>query len=144
MRATVALRQRHLPALATTAPLVEVHVVPKRVDVHQCREEISRQLDRSEQLRHLPVPDHVRLAGREREHLHARRPAEPVACVNSLLDARDYVLEAYLPWLDERVCHSYDRREAIVQRPRVPCHLLAHLPGGLPRVQATDENSLAD
>src|SRR5438132_1645907 len=93
VRTPVRDRQRHLARLAAASALVEVHVVPQRIDVHERRKQVPGQLYRPQHFRDLPVADHVRFARREREHLHACRPAEPVPRVDPLIDVRDQILE---------------------------------------------------
>src|SRR3989441_11945374 len=116
------------------------------IDAIEGLEQVPREHDVLQQLRHPPITDHAAVGRREREVLEHRLAAERAAGVHPELDVADQVLEASAPRgaRDVGVGHAYDRRGAERARAASAGPPLAPRSGGLARVPPAPPGPVPD
>ena len=145
MRRAHANRQGELAALtASPAGVQPFEIVPDGVNVFEGGEQVPRQDHILDHFGDLAVPDHVGVAGTEREILELGLAAVGVAGVDAEFDILDHVLEGGVAVVNARIGHANDGSKAIVDGAGVARGFLTHLGGGLTRVQAANQLAVTD
>ena len=144
MGTAVAHRQRRLSAFAAAAALVHFQVVADGIDIHQGIKNISAQHHWPDHFCNFAVADAVGFAGRKSEHFHARLTAVPVFCVDTIFDISNHIFERTSPGFDVSIGHPYNRRVAVIYRPRIAGGFFVHFRSGFAGMQPAGEFAFPD